>query len=139
MRGFLTFLVILAIVFFAVGETRGWYLGIPGQTPVFVYKKDFTATTTRRTLQRTDMPVRFTGDVKAGSVTVEVRYQRPSSFQTSAAAGSETKLFEATYGKGQRAALDRVFDNGGGEYTVIMRYQGATGLFTLKVPGGPDL
>ena len=139
MRGFIGFIVVLAIVFFAVGEMRGWYLGIPGQTPVFAYKKDFTSTTSRRTTQRTDMPVRFTGNVKRGSVTIEVRYQRPTSFQTSQAAGPETKVFEATYSAGQRAALDRVFENGGGVYTVVIRYQDATGLFTLTLPGGTDL
>ncbi|HET9027761.1 MAG TPA: hypothetical protein VFN07_09580 [Trueperaceae bacterium] len=139
MRGFIGFLVIVAIIFFAVGETRGWYLGLPGQTPILVYKKDFTSTTSRRTTQRTDMPVRFTGEVKRGTVEVEVRYQRPESFQTGAAAGPETKIFEATYVKGQRVALDRVFENGGGVYTVIVRYQDATGIFTMTLPGGSEL
>ena len=88
MRGFITFLIILAIVFFAVGETRGWYLGYPTQTPILVYKKDHTAETSRRTLSRTDMPVRFTGEVQRGSVHLEVRYQRPSRSQTSSAAGA---------------------------------------------------
>lgn len=139
MRGFIGFLVIVAIVFFAVGETRGWYIGIPAQTPILVYKKDFVATTTRRTTQRTDMPVSFTGEVRNGKVTVEVRYQRPNSFQTGAASGPETKVFEATYGKGQRVAVDRVFENGGGVYTVLVKYEDATGLFNLTLPGGPDL
>ncbi|HRN18892.1 MAG: hypothetical protein WC972_00825 [Trueperaceae bacterium] len=139
MRGFIGFLVIVAIVFFAVGETRGWYLGIPGQTPILVYKKDFTSTTTRRTMQRTDMPVRFTGDVRNGTVKVEVHYQRPSSFQTNTPAGQDSRIFEGTYVKGQRVALDRIFENGGGVYTVKVTYQDATGIFNLKLPGGPDL
>lgn len=139
MRGFLGFLLVLAIIFFAVGETRGWYIGIAGQTPILVYKKDHTATTSRRTTQRTDMPVRFSGEVRNGSVTLEVRYQQPSSFQTGAAAGAETKLYEATFVKGQRIALDRVFEKGGGVYTVVMRYQDATGIFTLTLPTGTDL
>ncbi len=139
MRGFIGFLVIVAIVFFAVGETRGWYLGIPTQTPILVYKKDFTSTTTRRTMQRTDMPVSFSGDVRNGTVTVEVHYQRPSSFQTNAPAGKESRIFEGTFVKGQHIAVDRIFENGGGEYTVTVKYQDATGLFTMKLPGGPDL
>ena len=139
MRGFLTFLLVLAVIFFAVGETRGWYLGIPGQTPILVYKKDHFAETTRRTLQRTDMPVQFSGEVKRGAVTVEIRYQQPSSFQTNQAAGAQRKLFEETYRAPQRIALDRVFEAGGGVYSVIVTYEDATGIFRLEVPGGIDL
>ncbi len=139
MRGLLTFLVVLAIVFFAVGETRGWYLGIPGQTPIMVYKSDHFAETTRRTTQRNDMPVRFTGEVKRGAVTVEVRYQKPTSFQTNQAAGDQRKLFLETYRAPQRIALDRVFESGGGVYTVMVTYEDASGIFKLEVPGGIDL
>ncbi|MFA5594710.1 MAG: hypothetical protein WDA15_05460 [Trueperaceae bacterium] len=139
MRGFITFLIILAIVFFAVGETRGWYLGFPTQTPILVYKKDHTAETTRRTLSRTDMPVRFTGEVQRGSVHLEVRYQRPSSFQTSSAAGAEQVVFEQTWTKGQRIAFDRLFEQGGGIYTVYVTYRDATGIYNLHMPDGIDL
>lgn len=139
MRGLLTFLIVLAIVFFAVGETRGWYLGVPGQTPIMVYKKDHFAETTRRTLQRTDMPVRFTGEVKRGAVTVVVGYQKPGSFQTNQAAGAERKLFEETFRAPQRIAIDRIFESGGGVYTVTVTYEDATGMFKLEVPGGIDL
>lgn len=139
MRGLLTFLVVLAIVFFVVGETRGWYVGIPGQTPILVYKKGHFAETTRRTLQRTDMPVRFTGEVKRGAVTIEVRHQQPSSFQTNQAAGAQRTLFKETYRAPQRIALDRVFESGGGVYSVMVTYEDATGVFRLEVPGGVDL
>jgi len=139
MRGFITFLIILAIVFFAVGETRGWYLGFPTQTPILVYKKDHTAETTRRTLSRTDMPVRFMGEVQRGSVHLEVRYQRPSSFQTSSAAGAEQVVFEQTWTKGQRIAFDRLFEQGGGIYTVYVTYRDATGIYNLHMPDGIDL
>lgn len=139
MRGLLTFILVLAVVFFAVGETRGWYLGVAAQTPIFLYKKDHTADTVRRTVTRTDMPVRFSGDVKRGSVTMQVRYQQPSSFQTSQAAGAEQVIFEETWRSGQRALIDRVFERGGGVYTVVLTYQDATGLFKLELPGGVDL
>jgi len=139
MRGLITFLIIVAVVFFAVGETRGWYLGFPTQTPILVYKKDHTAETTRRTLSRTDMPIKLSGEVKRGSVHLEVRYQRPSSFQTNAAAGSEQVVFEQTWTKGQRIAFDRLFEQGGGVYTVYITYTDATGIFNLKMPDGIDL
>lgn len=139
MRGLLTFIVILAIVFFAVGETRGWYLGVPSQTPIFVYKKDHVAQTQRRTVSRSDMPVSFSGEVQRGSVRLEVRYQRPSSFQTGAAGSAEQVVFEQTWNKGQRIAFDRLFENGGGIYTVYVTYTDATGLFRLGMPNGVDL
>ena len=138
MRGLLTFLIILAVVFFAVGETRGWYLGVPTQTPVFVYKKDHAADTSRRTVTRTDMPVTFRGEVRRGSVSLQVRYQRPSSFQTGQGAGAEQVVFEQTWHQGQRIAFDRLFERGGGVYTVTVTYRDATGLFRLTMPGGPE-
>ena len=139
MRDFLGFLLILAIVFFAVGETRGWYLGVPSQTPILLYKKDHVAETTRRTLMRDDMPVRFRGEVRRGSVAVEVWHQRTSSFQTNQPAGADTRLFEQTYRQGDVIGIDRLFEAGGGVYRIVMRYTDATGLFRLEVPGGQDL
>ncbi len=139
MRDLLGFLLILVIVFFVVGELRGWYLGVPTQTPVFVYKKDFSATTTRRTILRTDMPLRFSGNVNRGTVTVSVAYERPESFQTSQGAAPPRVIFERTFTAGQRAFVDEVFTNGGGVYRVTVRYQDATGLFRVQMPGGQDL
>lgn len=139
MRGLITFIVILAIVFFAVGETRGWYLGYASQTPILVYKKDHVAQTQRRTVSRTDMPVQFSGQVQRGTVKVEVRYERPSSFQTGQAGASEIVVFEQTWTKGQRIAFNRLFENGGGVYTVRVTYTDATGVFRLGMPNGVDL
>lgn len=139
MRGLLTFLIFLAVIFFVVGETRGWYLGFPTQTPILLYKMDHSAETARRTVSRDDMPVSFSGEVRRGSVTVQVRYQRPSSFQTGAAAGNEQVLFEQTFNQGQRIAIDRLFELGGGIYTVDVTYEDATGLFRLGMPDGVDL
>ena len=139
MRGLITFLIIVLIVFFAVGETRGWYLGFPTQTPILVYKQDHTAETSRRTLSRTDMPIRFTGEVRRGSVQIEVRYQRPSSFQTSSGAGPEQVVFDQTWTRGQRIAFDRLFELCGGIYTVEVTYTDATGIFRLEMPDGIEL
>lgn len=139
MRDLLGFILILAVIFFVVGETRGWYLGVPSQTPILVYKKDYSATTTRRTLMRTDMPVRFSGNVNRGTVTVSVTYERPESMQTSREALPARTIFERTFTAGQRALVDELFTNGGGVYRVIVNYQDATGLFRMSLPGGQDL
>ncbi len=139
MRDLIGFLLILVIVFFVVGELRGWYLGVPTQTPIFVYKKDFAATTQRRTILRTDMPLRFTGTVNRGTVAISVTYERPESFQTGQQAAATRVIFERTFTTGQRAFVDEIFTNGGGIYRVTVTYQDATGLFRLELPGGQDL
>lgn len=139
MRGLFTFLLILAVIFFAVGETRGWYLGFATQTPLFVYKKDHVAETSRRTVSRNDMPIRLTGEVRRGSVSLEVFYERPSSFQTGAAGSPQRLLFEETWHRGQRIAFDRLFEMGGGIYTARVTYEDATGVFNLEMPDGIDL
>lgn len=139
MRDLLGFILVLAVVFFVVGEFRGWYLGVPTQTPILLYKKDFTAETTRRTVMRDDMPVRFSGLVRRGSVTVTVLYERPDSFQTGQQGRAEVSLFERTYRQGENIVLDELFDSGGGIYTVRVDYQDATGLFRLSLPGGSEL
>src|SRR5690606_12901738 len=139
MRDLLGFLLVLAAVFFIVGETRGWYLGIPTQTPILLYKKDHTAETSRRTVMRDDMPVSFSGQVRRGSVTLTVRYEQPASFQTGRAGRSAVTLFERSYRQGENIAFSEVFDAGGGVYTVQVNYQDATGLFRLNMPGGSEL
>jgi len=139
MRDLLGFLLVLAAIFFIVGEVRGWYLGVPTQTPILLYKKDFTAETSRRTVMRDDMPVSFSGQVRRGSVTVTVSYERPASFQSGQAGRAPVQLFERSYRQGERIALNEVFASGGGIYTVQVRYQDATGLFHLDMPGGTEL
>src|SRR5680860_103490 len=120
MRDLLGFLLVLAAVFFIVGELRGWYLGVPTQTPILLYKKDFSAETTRRTVLRDDMPISFSGKVRRGTVNVNVLYER-------------------SYRPGEIIAVDEVFAAGGGVYTVRVDYVDATGLFRLTMPGGSEL
>jgi len=138
-RDFLGFLVILAVIFFVVGEISGWYLGVAAQTPIVVYKKDFTADTTRRTVMREDMPVKFTGQVRRGAVTVRVYYERSESFQTGREGQARTVLFERTFRVGEGIFLDETFAAGGGLYTVSVDYQDATGIFRMTLPGGTEL
>lgn len=139
MRGFLTFLVIAAIVFFAVGETHGWYLGIPSHTPVFVYKMTASGQASRQTFNVDALPVKLTGTVRHGSVEVKVVFQTPESFQSMKPAGPDDTIFEQTYSKGQRIAIDRKFEGGKGDYTVVLNFTDATGLFRLVVPNENQL
>lgn len=139
MRDLLGFLIFLAAVFFIVGELRGWYLGVPTQTPILVYKMDHVAETSRRTVMREDMPVGFRGEVRRGAVTVSVLHERSQSFQTGRAGSPLTTVFERTYRVGETIAIDELFQLGGGVYTVKVAYQDATGIFRMSLPGGSEL
>src|SRR5690554_4229476 len=125
MRQLLGFAVVVAIVFFAVGEWRGWYLGVAGQTPVFVYKMDHVAEIRRRTMTLDHLPVEISGEVRAGSVRVTVIYQRPASFQTGAAALPPQTVLERSFGTGQELDIDELVQEGQGDYTIRMEFDQA--------------
>jgi len=139
MRGLIAWIVILTIVFFAVGETTGWYLGVPSHTPVFVYKKTASGEATRQTFNTDALPVRISGKVRRGSVEVKVIFQRPESFQSGAQAGPDDTMFDRTYQAGEVVAIDQSFKGGKGDYTVKLQFEDATGLFRLRVPAENEL
>jgi len=139
MRDIVIFLLLVAAVFIGIGEWRGWYLGVPGTTPVVVYKMDHRAVTDVRTVTRSDMPIRMEGRVRQGTVTVEVTHERPASIQTGEAALPERVLFEQTFGTGQRIALNEVFDAGRGIYRVRVTYAGVSGTFRFTLPRPSEL
>ena len=112
---------------------------VPAQTPVFVYKRSGMATATRRALNLESLPVALRGKVRHGTVKVTIAYRRPSSFQTGARAGEERVLFEQTYRSGERIAIDQAFDGGAGDYTVLLGFDDATGLFRLDLPTNTEL
>lgn len=141
MRDFLVFLVVLAIVFFAVGEWRGWYLGVPGSTPIFVYKKDHRTETMRRTLNVNNLPVDLRGTVRRGNVKVEIVFEDRGSFQegTEGQLRGRVVLFEQEYRAGQRIVVNEAFTAGVGFYLIRMTFEDASGNFRLKVPPASTL
>lgn len=139
MRDTIIFLLILTAVFFAIGEWRGWYVGIPNQTPIFTYKTDHVATTSIRTVTRNDMPIGFEGRVRNGSVRVQVFFEAPVSFQTGAAAVPRREIFDQTFQRGQRVTLDQTFTEGGGIYTIVATYREASGTFRISYPVSSQL
>lgn len=138
-RDLVIFLLILTGIFFAIGEWQGWYLGIPNQTPVYVYKKDHYARTPIRTVTRSDMPIAIEGRVRQGTVRVQVLYESPASFQTGAAAIPERTVFDQAFGTGQRVAVDQTFSHGRGIYTITMTYENASGTFRFRYPVASQL
>ncbi len=139
MRDLVIFLLLIVAVFIGIGEWRGWYLGVPGTTPVIVYKMDHRAVTEVRTVTRSDMPIRMEGRVRQGTVTVAVTYERPVSFQTGGAAVPERVLLEQTYATGQRIALNQTFDAGRGIYRVRVTYADVSGTFRFSFPRPSEL
>jgi len=139
MRDIVIFLLLVAAVFIGIGEWRGWYLGVPGTTPVILYKMDHRAVTDVRTVTRSDMPIRIEGRVRQGTLTVEVTYERPSSFQTGEAALPERVLYEQTFTRGQRVMVNELFDAGRGIYRVRMTYADVSGTFRFTFPRPSEL
>lgn len=139
MRQFLVFLVIVAVAFIAIGEWRGVYLGILGQTPVVAYKTDHTAESTRRTINRDNLPVTLSGQVRNGSLLVSVDFERPDSFQTGRAGVPVQTVFERTFRTGERVALNELVEAGIGIYTVRLDFSEGTGVFTLRLPASAEL
>lgn len=139
MRDLLIFVLVVGAVFFGVGEWQGWYLGFPGSTPVLLYKRDAEAVNSLRTVLRNDMPISVSGQVRRGSVQVQISYERPSSFQTGGSGTPERVIFEQTYNAGQTIALSQTFEEGGGIYRLRMTYRGASGLFRFGFPRASEL
>lgn len=139
MRDLLVFILFVLVVFFVVGEWRGWHVGVPAQTPVMVYKSTSTANATRRTINTDQMPVEVSGRVRNGEVRVEVIYTDTGSFQTNTAGSEAESIFEETYRAGQVIRIDEVFEEGRGQYRVIMEFQNVTGIFNVTLPRSTEL
>ncbi len=139
MRDFLVFLVFCAVVFFGVGEWRGWYVGIPPQTPIFAYKTTTDASYVRRVSSADGFPLELNGEVRRGLLTVEGTYEKPSSFQTGKAGEPERVLFRQIYGEGEEVNLSQMLKRGQGIYRVRLILEDASGTFRLELPTGDQL
>lgn len=138
MRELLGFLFFLAIVFFVVGETVGWNVGVPGSTPVGVYKRSGVVEARAETVRSDQMRLGVDGRVRAGSVEVVIRYQDTGSFQNNRPPEPIETIYEETFERGQRIGVDEVFAEGEGEYRVRLTFRDATGVFNVEFPGNVD-
>lgn len=141
MRSLLQFAVFLVIVFFAVGEfLGGWYLGVPPQTPVYLYKKTTTAKLSRRTLLSQQFPFSIEGRLSRGTLTIEGIYERPESFQDQSQRARAPKVyFSETFNEGERINVNEVLKQGGGIYTLRFIYEDASGTLRIDVPSNNEL
>lgn len=138
MRGSIKTLAIAAIIFFGVGEfLGGWYIGIAGQTPMFLYKNTREITIIRRARTSSELPITLEGSLNQGRVIVEVTYERTASFQNPGQSViDERRIFQQEYSIGEAVRLNELFREGNGTYRVRLRFEDATGLFRFDIP--PD-
>ena len=139
MRDLVIFIILLVVIFFGVGEWRGWYLGSPPQTAMFLYKKDYNHEQEWEVRSIDNFPFEFEGKVGRGSVDVQVFYERRKSLQnTNAAILPKRQIFQQQYRVGQIIALDEVFRQGIGQYSVVINFSDASGTFNMTVPSSND-
>lgn len=141
MSSWVKWLAFLTIVFFGVGEfAGGWYLGVPPQTPMMVYKKTTSKQLTRRTLLSNEFPFSVDGTLQSGTLTVQVVYERPASFQNMNAKPLAPKLyFEETFTSDSPVHLAETMKNGPGIYTIRLVFEDATGRVSVDVPMNSEL
>ena len=141
MRTLLGWLVVLAVVFFGVGEfAGGWYLGVASQTPVLVYKKTVAKAVTRRAQSATELPFEVNGVLQSGTLTVQGIYERPESFQNPDAASSAAQVyFTQTFPAGRPIHISETLRQGAGIYTVRLIFRDATGRLSVAVPNNSAL
>lgn len=140
MRGLLTFALILVVIFFGVGEWRGWLLGLPSQTPFLVYKMTTVHTQERRARTASEFTFSLEGRLRRGRLVVEGSYERPGSFQTPGQqAQPERIVFRDEFHAGDPVQVNQRMSQGSGIYRVRMRFDDATGTFRLQLPPGHQL
>ena len=76
---------------------------------------------------------------RRGTVTVEVLYEQPGSFQEGTRGARERQVFEEVFSEGQRIAINQTFESGTGIYTVLLHFEDATGLFRVRLPKSSQL
>lgn len=140
MRDFIIFLAVCALIFFGVGETRGWHVGVLSQTPVLVYKSTSDAEAIRRLTSVDDLPFTFSGELRSGTVVLEAYYERTESFQNpTQRVIPQRRVFERTFQAGQPIDFSETLSGGRGIYTIRIIFDDATGRVGLDVPDSSDL
>lgn len=139
MRPLLQFFGFCFIVFFAVGELQGWYVGVAPQTPMFLYKQDQTVNVKHDVELDKGLTFDLEGQVRHGKVRVEAYFEVPPSFQQGTQGKAARLVFEEEFSTGQHISLEETLNNGRGRYTVRIIYRDAIGIFKLGLPEGGTL
>jgi hypothetical protein len=135
MRPLLQFFGFCFIVFFAVGELQGWYVGFPPSSPMFLYKMDKEVNIRRDVRLEDDFDFDLSGKIRDGVVEVEAYFEIPPSFQQGTAGRKAKKVFDEIYSTGDDIDLSKILKSGQGRYTIRIIYQDVTGIFKLNTSG----
>jgi hypothetical protein len=139
MRPLLQFLGFCFIVFFAVGEFQGWYVGFPPSSPMLLYKMDREVNIRRDVTLENDFSFDLRGRVRDGSVQVEAFYEIPPSFQQGGKGKLPKKVFDEVFSRGEQIDISKLIKSGQGRYTVRIVYHDTTGVFRLEASGEGQL
>lgn len=140
MRGFLIFIAVVAAVFFGVGQTRGWLVGVVGNTPIFAYNTSASISGMRNALNSEEINFSVEGKVQKGTVVVEATYERPQSFQNQTQkALPERTLFTQEFRKGETITVNEVVKGGQGFYRVRLSFNKGSGRFKVTLPDAGTL
>lgn len=139
MRPLLQFAGFCFIVFFLVGELQGWYVGMPPNTAMYLYKMDKVVSVVRDVKFTNELELGVDGKVNRGNVLVEVFFEIPPSFQSGTGGTKPKLIYSEEFYEGQRLNISEYLKKGKGRYTVRFTYVDATGSFQLKLPGKNEL
>jgi len=136
MRGFFQFAIVAAIIFFGVGEWRGWNVGVMPQTPLFLYKTDSSRSTVRRiTGFAPGLEFNLSGQLSRGSMRMVVTFERPDSVQTARNDSVPLEqVYEIEFFAGQPIVASEFLELGTGFYRFRLFFNDATGRVSLNLP-----
>lgn len=133
MRDNIIALLVFVGLFFGIGEWQGWNIGIAGHTPTLVYKKDAQVRVVRRVRVDNELPFRFKGTLRDGSLIVKGIFKTAANFETNAREGKDKLIFKEEYHKGDKINIEHTLQSGKGVYVIELDYKEATGFFNLDV------
>lgn len=136
MKGFFQFAIVAAIIFFGVGEWRGWNVGVMPQTPLFLYKTTSSRSTVRRiTGFAPGLEFNLSGQLSRGSMRMVVTFERPDSVQTARDdAVPLEQVYEIEFLANQPIVASEFLELGTGFYRFRLFFNDATGRVSLDLP-----
>ncbi len=140
MKNFIIFLGICALIFFGVGETRGWNVGVLSQTPVFLYSSTSEFEAKRRLNSVRELPFTISGELRSGTVTLRAYYERPESFQNPTGSTLDRRrVLERRFLSGEPIDFSEILEGGFGIYSFEVIFEDATGRINLELPDSNNL
>ncbi len=133
MRDNIIALLVFLGIFFGIGEWQGWNIGLAGNTPTLVYKKDAQVRVVRRVRVDDQLPFTFKGNLSDGDLIIKGFFKTAANFETNAHEGKDKLIFKEEFHKGDKVNIEHILKSGKGVYVIELNYKEATGFFNLKI------